>query len=99
MYKSAVHAVELPYVFNNLEVGQVAGEVDPNVAAKAQKSWISFAKTGDPAVEGADWKKYKTAERDTMVIEKDKWSSVSDPSKTARELLWKAFKDEPYHVW
>ena len=99
MYKSAVHAVELPYVFNNLEVGQVAGEVDTNVAAKAQKSWISFAKTGDPTVEGADWKKYKTAERDTMVIEKDKWSCISDPSKTARELLWKAFKDEPYHVW
>lgn len=99
MYKSAVHAVELPYIFNNPEEKLYAGEVDLNVAAKAQESWISFAKTGDPTVEGADWKKYNTAERDTMVIEKDKWESVSDPSKTARELLWKAFKDQPYHVW
>lgn len=99
MYKSAVHAVELPYIFNNMEADQCAGEVDPDVAAKAQKAWISFAKTGDPTVDGADWKKYNTAERDTMVIEKDKWECVSDPSKTARELLWKAFKDQPYHVW
>ena len=99
MYKSAVHAVELPYIFNNMEADQCAGEVDPDVAAKAQKAWISFAKTGDPTVDGADWKKYNTAERDMMVIEKDKWECVSDPSKTARELLWKAFKDQPYHVW
>ena len=52
MYKSAVHAVELPYIFNNIETDQCAGEVAPNVAAKAQKSWISFAKTGDPTVQG-----------------------------------------------
>ena len=99
MYKSAVHAVELPYIFNNTESDQYAGKVDPDVAVKAQEAWISFAKTGAPTVEDADWKKYSTAQRDTMVIEKDQWSCVSDPSKTPRELLWKAFKDEPYHVW
>jgi len=82
-----------------METDQCAGEVAPNVAAKAQKSWISFAKTGDPTVQGVDWKKYNTAERDIMVIEKDKWDCIPDPSNTARELLWKAFKDEPYHVW
>ena len=70
-----------------------------SIGANANEAWISFAKTGAPTVEGADWKKYSTAQRDTMVIEKDQWSCVSDPSKTPRELLWKAFKDEPYHVW
>ena len=99
MYKSAVHAVELAYVFNNLEDGIYAGEVDPETAAKVQESWINFAKTGDPSIAGAKWSKYNTGTKDTMVIEKDKWECVSDPSKTARELLEKAYGDEPYHVW
>ena len=99
MYKSAVHAVELAYVFNNLEDGIYAGVVDPETAAKVQESWINFAKTGDPSIDGAEWSKYNTDTKDTMVIEKDKWECVSDPSKTARELLEKAYGDEPYHVW
>ena len=99
MYKSAVHAIELAYVFNNLEDDIYAGEVDPEVAAKAQEAWINFAKSGDPSIEGADWKKYDTKERQTMVINKDKWECVSDPSKEARELLEKAYGDEPYPVW
>jgi len=99
MYKSAVHAVEMAYVFNNLDDGIYAGVVDPETAAKVQESWINFAKTGDPSIEGVEWGKYNSNTKDTMVIEKDKWECVSDPSKTARELLEKAYGDEPYHVW
>ncbi|MBQ9001197.1 MAG: carboxylesterase family protein, partial [Eggerthellaceae bacterium] len=99
MFKSAVHAVELAYVFNNLEDGIYAGEVDPAVAAKVQQSWINFAKTGDPSVGGVQWKTYNTNTMDTMVIEKDKWECVSDPSKTPRELLVKAYGDKPFRVW
>lgn len=99
MFKSAVHAVELAYVFNNLENVEYSGEVDPAVASKAQESWVNFAKTGDPSISEAEWKAYDTDTRDTMVIAKDGWACVSDPSKTARELLEKAYGDEPYHVW
>ena len=99
MYKSAVHAVEMAYVFNNLEDDIYAGEVDLRTAAKVQASWVNFAKAGDPSVKGARWKKYNTDTRDTMVIEKDKWKCVSDPSKKARELLKKAYGNKPYHVW
>ena len=99
MYKSAVHAVELAYVFNNLKDDIYAGEVDPGTAAKVQEAWVNFAGTGDPSVKGVLWKKYNTGTRDTMVIEKDKWKCVSDPSKKARELLKKAYGDEPYYVW
>lgn len=99
MYKSAVHAVELAYVFNNLKDDLYAGEVDPRTAAKIQESWVNFAGTGDPSVKGARWKKYNTVTRDTMVIEKDKWKCVFDPSKKSRELLKKAYGDKPYHVW
>jgi carboxylesterase type B len=44
MYKSAVHAVELAYVFNNLKDDIYAGEVDPRTAAKVQESWVNFAR-------------------------------------------------------
>ena len=99
MYKSAVHAIELAYVFNNLEDDIYAGEVDADTAAKVQEAWTNFATSGDPSIEGAEWKSYNTNDRMTMVIEKDKWECVSDPSKTARELLTKAYGDEPYPVW
>ena len=99
MYKSAVHAIELAYVFNNLEDDIYAGEVDADTAAKAQEAWTNFATSGNPSIEGAEWKSYNTNDRMTMVIEKDKWECVSDPSKTARELLTKAYGDEPYPVW
>ena len=99
MYKSSVHAVELAYVFNNLDATIYAGEVDPDTAARAQEAWINFAKAGDPSIEGAEWAAYDTKDRNTMVIEKDGWKCESDPSKTPRELLTKAYGDEPYPVW
>ena len=99
MYKSAVHAVELAYVFNNPDDDIYAGTVDLETAGLVQESWINFAKTGDPSIDGVEWKQYNTDTRDTMVIKKDRWECVSDPSKTARELLEKAFGDDPYHVW
>lgn len=99
MYKSAVHAVELPYVFNNLEDNIYAGKVDKATAERTQEAWTNFAKTGNPSIESAEWQTYDTKDRMTMLIEKDKWECVSDPSKTARELLKIAYGDEPYHVW
>ena len=99
MADSAVHGIELPYIFNQKENTMVAGEIDTATAAKIQEAWINFAKSGDPTVDGVIWKPYNTDTRDTMVIKTDQWKCVSDPSKTPRELLEKAFGDEPYHVW
>ena len=99
MYKSAVHSVELAYIFNNPEEDMEAGKVDPEASANAQEAWRNFSKTGDPTIDGVIWKPYNTGTRDTMVIKKDKWECVSDPSKKSRELLEKVFGDEPYHIW
>ena len=99
MYKSAVHAIELAYVFNNLEDDIYAGEVDETTAQKAQESWINYAKTGDPSIESAEWKKYDSTDRYTMVIEKDGWECVSDPSKEAREFMTRIYGDEPLSLW
>ena len=99
MYKSSVHAIELAYVFNNLDDGIYAGEVDEETAAKAQEAWINFAKSGNPSIEGAEWSSYDTSDRNTMVIKKDGWKLESDPSKTARELMERIYGDTPYQVW
>lgn len=99
MYKSAVHAVELAYVFNNLNQDIYAGEVDEASAERVQNAWINFAKTGDPSIEGAEWTRYNTYDRNTMVMEKDGWKMVSDPSKKAREYLTRAYGYKPYQVW
>ena len=99
MYKSAVHAVELAYVFNNLDDTIYAGEVDPATAERTQEAWTNFAKAGDPSIEGVTWAPYGSKVRQTMVIEKDKWECMPDPSKIPRKLLTKVYGDEPYSIW
>ena len=99
MFKSAVHAIDLPYVFNNTEEDLYAGSVDEDVAAHVQETWINFAKTGDPSTDRTSWKAYNSDTRDTMVIGKEAWESVSDPCATQRQLLEIAYPHEPFHVW
>ena len=72
---------------------------EDQLAAKAQEAWINFAKTSNPSIEGVEWLKYDTTDRNTMVIDKDKWECVSDPSKTAREFMTKVYGDEPLSLW
>ena len=50
-------------------------------------------------IKDARWENYDSDTRDTMVIEKDKWECVSDPSKKARKLLKKAYGDDQYYLW
>lgn len=99
MYKSAVHAVELAYVFNNLKEDIYAGEVDKATAEKAQQAWTNYAKTGNPSIQDVEWKKYDADNRETMVIEKDGWKCEPDPSKTAREYMSRIYGDEPLSLW
>ena len=99
MYHSAVHAVELGYVFNNLGDNETSGVIDASSARKVQDSWIRFARLGDPSIQEARWGRYDVIGRDTMVIEKDGWHMESDPSLVARELLQMVYGDHPYHIW
>ena len=99
MYRSAIHAVELGYVFNNLTENDTSGVIDPPSAKRIQESWVNFACLGDPSIQETMWTKYNDSTRDTMVIDKDKWHCESDPSKVARELLQTVYGDNPYHIW
>ncbi|MCB2108402.1 MAG: carboxylesterase family protein [Rhodobacteraceae bacterium] len=60
--KGAVHAAELPYVFNTLPQWrhpEFASLPDHTAAAKLTNAmWAAFGKTGDPSVPGAGWPAY-----------------------------------------
>ena len=84
-FHSAVHAIELSYVLNNLNEGY--GKADPAEAAKAQEAWVNFAKTGDPSIEEIQWPKYDSETKVTMIIKPEKWEVVSDPYKEIQESL------------
>ncbi|MDR7277140.1 carboxylesterase family protein [Catenuloplanes atrovinosus] len=77
----AAHAVELPFVFDNLDHAAVRGENrllgagDPpaDLAARVHHAWIRFARTGDPG-----WPPYDTVRRTTMRIG-EVWERLDDP--------------------
>ncbi len=86
------HAVEIPFVFNNLEQPGVPiflgdGPERASIAQRMHESWIRFAHKGDPqhaAIPG--WPSYDSDRRSTMVIDSD-WQLVEDPYGTER-VLW-----------
>ena len=85
-YKSSVHAIELPYVFNN-DDGIYSGEINKDVQAQTQKAWTNFAKSGDPSFDDVKWTKWSTDGFDTMMITADGWKMESDPDGNIREML------------
>ena len=85
-YKSSVHAIELPYVFNNNDA-IYSGKIDKTAQEKTQKAWTNFAKTGNPSFDDVTWDKWTTADFNTMMIKKDGWKMEADPHGTIRELM------------
>jgi len=83
----ACHAVELPYIFNNLENSAYTGDtINRELADEVQEMWVNFARCGDPSTENNVWGKYDTETRLTMVLG-DEIYSASDFKKEQRELL------------
>ncbi len=68
------HAVELPFVFNNLGaqgVSDLLGEDPPQeLADLMQDTWIAFARNGDPNNDGIPgWPAYDVESRSTMKLD------------------------------
>ena len=65
----ACHAVELAYVFGNLDQTIYTGNnIDPALAETVQTMWVNFAKTGDPSTESITWPTYDKQTRMSMVL-------------------------------
>lgn len=71
-YKS-IHCVEIPFVFNNIELGRnmVGTGADAHALAKPMhKAWVNFARTGNPNAEGLpQWDPYTTEKGATMMLD------------------------------
>lgn len=88
LYK-ACHAVELAYVFYNIDETIYTGEkADEQLARNVSNMWVNFAKTGNPSLEDIKWNKYDIKNRKTIIFEKDKIRVESDILKNQREQLF-----------
>ena len=88
--RKAVHAIEVPFAFDNAQrVRRRANgspEVDP-LAKIMSDTWVAFARTGNPNHPGLpNWEPYDEKKRLTMVFDAE-CKEVSDPTKTDRLLL------------
>ncbi|MCD0485999.1 carboxylesterase/lipase family protein [Streptacidiphilus sp. ASG 303] len=81
----ACHAVELPFVFDNLHdkafAGLVGDEPPQQLADTVHAAWVSFAATGDPG-----WPAYDAERRATMCF--DLPSGVRDDPRPHERTLW-----------
>jgi para-nitrobenzyl esterase len=73
----AAHAIELPFVFDNLDAADAAGILGPEapreLAAAVHATWIRFAATGDPG-----WQPFD-ASYPVMTWDGERAAVVSDP--------------------
>ena len=89
----AVHALEVPFVFNTLaEMGQpgaMLGAVNPpqSLADSMHGAWVSFIKTGTPRHSSLpEWPRYEPARRATMHL--DVVSRVIDDPDGEERRFW-----------
>jgi para-nitrobenzyl esterase len=74
----ATHATELPYLWGNLVAGpkditfKLGGRrTGEALSDRMQRRWVSFARYGDPAVDGPLWPAFDERTRTTLVIDDD----------------------------
>jgi para-nitrobenzyl esterase len=87
------HALEIPFVFNNLDkpgASALTGPVTPEMQTLAehmQDAWIAFARTGDPNHAGLPrWERYEPQRRATMIF--DTACALEDNAGCEQLALW-----------
>ncbi|VTR60347.1 carboxylesterase type B [Actinobacillus pleuropneumoniae] len=86
----AMHALEIPFVFNTLALFENIGvQVDATTQAlsdRIQDAWIAFARSGSPDTEALPWPAYDPALRSTMIFNNDS-RIIEDPDAEKRNML------------
>ena len=86
-FRGACHAVELAYVFGNIDETIYTGKhADRELSDTVMSIWANFAKTGNPSLPSLDWEPYDVPKRATMVLQKQP-VLTHDVLKEQRELL------------
>jgi len=86
----ATHALEIPFVFNNLgkpgvDVFLGPGESPQTLADSMHSAWTKFIRTGDP-----DWPAYDLQDRSTMMFDTES-AVVFDPDE-GRRGVWEGIR-------
>jgi para-nitrobenzyl esterase len=89
------HAVEVPFVFNNIRIAGPLISKMPEAYALAEKvsdSWVTFARTGNPNTSKLPtWPAYSGKSRDTMLFNNE--SRVAhDPDRETRLIMEQVLK-------
>ena len=87
----ATHALDLPFVFDNLHIDRLHGgrAEAPALAARVSDAWVAFARHGSPNHPGLpDWPRYDIVNRPTMIFDVD-CHVVGDPDGDERRA-WEA---------
>ena len=84
------HTVEIPFVFNNIDIAGPLISQMPEAYALAEKvsaAWVAFARSGDPNVPQLPaWPAYSAATRDTLLFD-NRIRVVQDPDASARRAM------------
>ena len=89
------HAVEIPFVFENINVAGPLISKMPEAVTLSEKvaaAWVAFARTGNPNVPVLPrWPAYSVAKRDTMLFSNAS-HVAQDPDRAARLAMEKVLK-------
>ena len=89
------HAVEIPFVFDNVKIaGQLISKMPEayTLAEKISSSWTAFARTGNPNTSKLpDWPAYSISRRDTMLFNNE-CKVEQDPGQPARLAMERVLK-------
>lgn len=83
----APHALDLPFMFDNLHASQLHGDRpgSQELADRMSEAWIAFARHGSPQHPGLpEWPEYEPARRATMIFDAE-CAVVDDPEGEERE--------------
>jgi para-nitrobenzyl esterase len=85
----AMHCMEIPFVFDNVDLGAPmtgTGQGRYALAAKISGAWVAFARSGNPSQKALAWPSYTSSKRATMMFD-DRCEVVDDPRRDIRLAL------------
>ena len=86
----AFHTLEIPFVFDNVDVGRAmtgSGEDRYALEDKISTAWVLFARTGNPNHKGLPkWPEFQEPERATMIFNNE-CKVLNDPNREERLAL------------
>jgi para-nitrobenzyl esterase len=85
------HALEIPFVFDNVATDRLSGDTTTKfaLAEKMSQAWLAFARSGDPNHGGIPkWQSYSSEQRTTMMF--DNQCKIERDPYGAERLAWQA---------